>query len=152
MLYTLHGTGYKRAPKQLHAYRRQKRKIQDKGERHKRKEKDTRQSEEINKEKEMRVTAALNFALITFMSIWSYGLQAPILSSENSVIMQTNGTHYVFSSCPNYEQGNPSQRNMTGCETGTSLEDIDHEKAFGFDGGENPDWKACGLPRVPEEK
>ena len=102
----------------------------------------------------MRVTAALNFALITFMSVWSYGLQAPILSSEklNSVITQTNGTHYVFTSCPNYEQGNPSQRNMIGCETGTSLEDIDHEKAFGFDGGENPDWKACGLPRVPEEK
>ena len=145
---------YKRAPKQPHAYKRQKRKIQDKGERHTRKEKDTRQSEEINKEKEMnqRVTTALNFALITFMSIWSSGLQAPIHSSEN---MQTNGMHHVFmpiTSCPNYEQGNPSQRNMTGCETGTSLEAIDFEKAFGFNSGENPDWKACGLPRVPEEK
>ena len=103
-----------------------------------------------------RTTAALDFALITLMSIWSSGLQAPIQSNEmtsNRVVRQTNETHHVtISSCPGYKQGNPKLRNMTGCETGTSLEAIDHEKAFGFDGGENPDWNACGLPRIPEEK
>ena len=105
-----------------------------------------------------RTTAALDFALITLMSIWSSGLQAPIQSNEmtsNRVDRQTNRTNHdlmPITSCPGYKQGNPSLRNMTGCETGTSLEAIDFEKAFGFDGGENPDWKSCGLPRIPEEK
>ena len=102
-------------------------------------------------------TAALDFALITLVSIWSSGLQAPIQSDEmtsNGGVRETNETYndMPITSCPGYEQGNPSQRNMTGCETGTSLEAIDFEKAFGFDGGENPDWNACGLPRIPEEK
>ena len=102
-------------------------------------------------------TAALDFALITLVSIWSSGLQAPIQSDEmtsNGVVRETNETYndMPITSCPGYERGNPSLRNMTGCETGTSLEAIDFEKAFGFDGGENPDWKSCQLPRVPEEK
>ena len=102
-------------------------------------------------------TAALDFGLITLVSIWSSGLQAPIQSDEmtsNGVVRQTNETYndMPIISCPGYKQGNPNLRDMTGCETGTSLEAIDHEKAFGFDGGENPDWNACGLPRVPEEK
>ena len=61
-------------------------------------------------------------------------------------------TTFNDTSCPGYERGNPSNRNMTGCETGTSLEAIDLEKAFGFNSDKNPDWNACGLPRLPEEK
>ena len=104
-----------------------------------------------------RTTAALNFALITLTSIWSCGLQAPTELDEitlSRVIRQTNETHHVLpiTSCPGYKRGNPSKRNMTGCETGTSLEGIDHEMAFGFNSGANPDWNACGLPRLPEEK
>ena len=102
-------------------------------------------------------TATLDFALITLVSIWSSGLQAPIQSDEmtsDGVVRETNETYNNMptTSCPGYKQGNPSLRNMTGCETGTSLEAIDFEKGFGFDGGENPDWNACGLPRIPEEK
>ena len=104
-----------------------------------------------------RTAAALNFALITLVSIWSCGLQAPIQSSvmtSDTNVTQTNGTYHAMpiTSCPGYKRGNPSDRNMTGCETGTSLEAIDFEKAFGFNSGENPDWNACGLPRLPEEK
>ena len=57
-----------------------------------------------------------------------------------------------ISSCPGHKRGNPADRDMTGCETGTSLEAIDFEKAFGFNSGENPEWNDCGLPQLPEEK
>ena len=139
------GTRYKRPSKQLHAHRS--------GDKTKRKNnirqgvKKAKQGDEMNQ----RTTAALDFALITFISIWSSGLQAPI---ESNVTTQTNETYHVIpiTSCPGYKQGNPSERNRTECDTGTSLEAIDFEKAFGFNSGENPDWNACGLPRLPEEK
>ena len=106
-----------------------------------------------------RITVALDFALITLMSLWSSGLQAPIQQlNETNFDMditdanRTNHSWITLTSCPNYERGNPSERDMTGCETGTALESVDHEQAFGFHGGENPDWNACGLPRLPGEK
>ena len=66
--------------------------------------------------------------------------------------MQSKETTSNETSCSGYIQGNPSLRNTTGCETGTSLEAADHEKVFGFSSDRNPDWSACGLPRLPEEK
>ena len=93
---------------------------------------------------DQRRILALYFVLMTLVSFWRSGLQQePMLSKETT----SNET-----SCSGYIQGNPSQRNTTGCETGTSLEAADHEKAFGFSSDRNPDWNACGLPRLPEEK
>ena len=57
-----------------------------------------------------------------------------------------------LTSCPGYKQGNPALRNRTGCLTGSILEGVDHQMAFGFHGGSNPDWSACDLPLIPEEK
>ena len=54
--------------------------------------------------------------------------------------------------CPGYRTGNPSRRDLTGCETGTSLDPIDHVTAFGFSNDENPDWSSCGIPELPEAK
>ena len=125
------------------------------------KRKDKRQEQKKQKKDQhkmnQRTTAALDFALITLISIWSSGLQAPIQSdvmTSNRNVTQMNETYHVMpiTSCPGYKRGNPADRDMTGCETGTSLEDIDFEKAFGFNSGENPDWNACGLPRLPDEK
>ena len=106
-----------------------------------------------------RATVALDLAVITLMSFWSSGLQAPIQQSNettpNTIIRQKSGTYHVempLTSCPNYERGNPSLRDMTGCETGSALEVVDHEKAFGFHADENPDWSACGIPHVPDKK
>lgn len=95
--------------------------------------------------------------VITLVSLWSAGLQAPIEppTSPNSVLMPNNESYYNSTpetSCPGYEQGSPSRRNMTGCETGTSLDPVDHETAFRFNHGENPDWNSCDLPHLPEEK
>ena len=103
------------------------------------------------------MSTALEFFLITLVSLWDMGLQAPMQSqsSSNSVVLQDNGTYYTWmpiTSCPGYDHGNPSRRNMTGCETGTSLGPVDHETAFQFSPGENPDWNNCGLPYLPEEK
>ena len=88
---------------------------------------------------EQRSIIAFYSVLMTLASFWSSGLQ-----QEPTQIKETtsNGT-----SCPGYEKGNPSNRNMTGCETGTFLEAIDFEKAFGFNSDKNPDWSSCGLPR-----
>ena len=79
-------------------------------------------------------------ALLTLASFWSSGLQQGAT--------QTKSTTSNDTSCPGYEKGNPSNRDMTGCETGTSLEAADHEKVFGFSSDKNPDWNACHLPRV----
>ena len=98
------------------------------------------------------ISTALEFFLITLVSLWNLGLQAPI---EQQTSSNNNGTYYTsmpITSCPGYERGNPSRRNMTGCETGTSLGSVDHETAFQFSAGENPDWNSCGLPHLPEEK
>lgn len=55
-------------------------------------------------------------------------------------------------SCPGYQSGNPGQRNMSGCATGSSLGVVDHIKAFGFNRTPNPDWSSCDLPELPEAK
>ena len=106
---------------------------------------------------DQRISLAMDIALMALLSLLSSGLQAPAHSqtTSNSVVMYRNGSHYVwmpFTSCPGYERGNPSRRDMTGCETGTILDPVDHEMAFRFSSGENPDWNACGLPHLPEEK
>ena len=97
----------------------------------------------------------MDIFLITLVSLWSVGLPAPIepQTSSNSLEIPNNGTYWIpETTCPGYEQGSPSRRNMTGCETGTSLDSIDHETAFRFSHGENPDWNSCDLPYLPEEK
>ena len=108
---------------------------------------------------DQRISLAMDIALMALLSLLSSGLQAPTHSqtTSNSIDMQKNDSNYVWmpptvTSCPGYERGNPSRRNMTGCETGTILDPVDHEMAFGFSSGENPDWNACGLPHLPEEK
>ena len=64
-----------------------------------------------------------------------------------------NITHApVLNSCPGYQTGNPALRNRTGCLTGAVLDPVDHEMAFGFNNGGNPDWSTCGIPRVPQAK
>ena len=54
--------------------------------------------------------------------------------------------------CPGYQTGHPSRRDLIGCETGTSRDPTDHVTAFGFSSGENPDWSSCGIPELPEAK
>lgn len=95
------------------------------------------------------ISVTLDIFLITLVSLLSVGLPAPIEPSTSS----NNGTYWIpETSCPGYEEGSPSRRNMTGCETGTSLDPTDHETAFRFSHGENPDWNSCDLPHLPEEK
>ena len=106
----------------------------------------------------------MDFSLIVFISLLSTGLQAPtlpanegisstpIMPENETVITGADNASLPLTSCPRYEHGNPSGRNLTGCTTGTSLEPVDHVAAFGFNSGENPDWNACGLPRLPEKK
>ena len=93
---------------------------------------------------EQRSIITLYFVLMTLVSLWSSGLQQKPRRMKNTTSNDT--------SCPGYEKGNPSNRNMTGCETGTFLEAIDFEKAFGFHSDKNPDWSSCHLRRVPKEK
>ena len=56
------------------------------------------------------------------------------------------------SSCPAYHTGNPAFRNRTGCLSGAILDPVDHELAFGFHKGSNPDWNNCNIPRLPQAK
>ena len=104
---------------------------------------------------DQKKSGAVFFFLVTLVSLWDLGLQAPIEPQTSSVVWGNNETYYTsmpITSCPGYERGNPSRRNMTGCETGSSLGSVDHETAFQFSPGENPDWNSCDLPHLPEEK
>ena len=102
--------------------------------------------------------AWFNLALLTIVSVIDLGTQAPIQSQEGSAataIVESSETpplEVPLTSCPGYIRGNPNNRNKTGCLTGTNLESVDHEMAFGFNSGRNPDWSACDLPRLPEAK
>ena len=95
---------------------------------------------------------------MALMSLLSCGLPAPAQSqTTSSTQVQRNketamAIELPTSTCPGYRTGNPSRRDLTGCETGTSLDPIDHMNAFGFSNGENPDWSSCGIPELPEAK
>ena len=81
-------------------------------------------------------------SLLALVMLLECGLQAPISQTEEQEL----------SSCPGYQRGSPGQRNMSGCETGTSIEEVDHITAFGFNKTSIPDWSSCGLPQLPEAK
>ena len=103
------------------------------------------------------ITASLNLALMILMSNLESGLQAPTQppqegSGSNDTLITTDDFVAPLTSCPGYERGNPSKRNKTGCKTGTYLDSVDHDLAFGFSSGGNPDWNACHLPVLPEAK
>ena len=110
------------------------------------------------REKMNRKAFAVEFALMALMSLLSCGLPAPAQSqTTSSTQVQRNketamAIELPTSTCPGYQTGNPSRRDLTGCETGTSLDPIDHMTAFGFSNGENPDWSSCGIPELPEAK
>ena len=99
--------------------------------------------------------AAFNLAILTLAILLAATLQAPTRSDEllwSSGERETEETPLI-SSCPGYRPGNPSLRNRTGCLTGSALDPINHEMAFGFHEGSNPDWSTCrGIPHIPQAK
>ena len=74
------------------------------------------------------------------------------ISNKSKNATDNNAESTSRSSCPRYQRGNPALRNMSGCETGTSLDPVDHVTAFGFSRVESPDWNSCGLPELPQTK
>ena len=57
--------------------------------------------------------------------------------------------------CPGYRKGNPAlvSNETEGCATGEGIGVIDHMLAFGIGSHvRNPNWTACGIPRLPNEK
>ena len=101
-----------------------------------------------------RKAFTMELAVMALMSVLSCGLQAPVQdqSQPTSSREERNNETVFISTCPGYQTGNPSRRDLTGCETGTSLDPIDHMNSFGFSNGENPDWSSCGIPELPEAK
>jgi len=80
-------------------------------------------------------------------------LPVALLAAENGEVVSSGEAEGSGeTSCPGYQSGNPGQRNMSGCETGSSLGVVDHIKAFGFNRTPNPDWNSCDLPELPEAK
>ena len=55
------------------------------------------------------------------------------------------------SGCPGYRAVSPRRADRTGCETGSSIGQVNHELAFGFP-TTSADWRSCDLPDYPEEK
>lgn len=105
------------------------------------------------------MTPSLHLALIVMMLCFDSGLQAPAQRAEDGsgsnstfVTITPNDLGIPFTSCPGYNSGNPKERNKTGCHTGTYLKSVDHEKAFGFGSGSDPDWDTCSLPQLPQAK
>ena len=79
-------------------------------------------------------------------------LPVALLADENGEVMSSGEAEGSGeTSCPGYQSGNLGRRNMSGCETGSSLGVVDHIKAFGFR-TPNPDWSSCDLPELPEAK
>ena len=113
------------------------------------------------------VSTAFNIATLTLAMLLGATLQAPIESEDRAPM--SNITTVVagaslesgeegdmnetqVSSCPNYHPGNPALRNKTGCLTGSTLDPVNHETAFGFQSGTGQHWAACGIPRIPQAK
>ena len=113
---------------------------------------------------------ALSAATLTLAMLLSVTLQAPLdredtgstgspeqleSSGASGSPEQSSGEEEPIiepqvNSCPNYHPGNPSVRNKTGCVTGTVLNPVDHELAFGFQKHQQiQNWKNCGIPRIP---
>ena len=88
-------------------------------------------------------SSSTEVCLLALLTVLKGGLQAPTSYPAEE---------QELSSCPGYQSGNPGHRNMSGCETGTSLEAVDHIMAFGFNSTHNPDWNSCYLPELPEAK
>ena len=76
-------------------------------------------------------------------------LPVALLAIENDEVVSSEGSGET--SCPGYHSGSPRSRNMSGCETGSSLGVVNHIKAFGHK-SPNPDWSSCGLPELPAAK
>ena len=113
---------------------------------------------------------SFNAAILTLAMLLSVTLEAPLQSEDMTSPLNETATRVTgspedslessgegdmespVSSCPNYHPGNPALRNKTGCVTGTMLDPVDHEMAFGFQKGQNPNWTTCGIPRIPQAK
>ena len=56
--------------------------------------------------------------------------------------------------CPGYRAGNPNlASDLDECKSGAEIGVVDHIYAFGIDPlVRRPNWTACGIPTVPEEK
>ena len=79
-------------------------------------------------------------------------LPVALLANENDEVVSSGEAEGSGeTSCPGYQSGSPRHRNLSGCETGSSLGVVDHIKAFGFK-SPNPDWSSCGLPELPAAK
>ena len=113
--------------------------------------------------KEKMIPTAFNIAILTVAMLLGATLQAPIPSEDRASMNNTTTVVPGASEqsggegdmndtqvhCPNYI---PSKRNKTpNCHTVSGVSGVDHETAFGLQ-GQNPDWTACGLPRIPQAK
>ena len=68
----------------------------------------------------------------------------------NSELTGVNETEY----CPGYRPGNPKlASDLNECKSGAEIGVLDHIHAFGMDSlVRSPNWTACGIPALPEEK
>ena len=91
--------------------------------------------------------SAGELSALIILALLNSGLQAPAILHMNETAQEEE-----LSSCPGYHSGNPGNRNMSGCETGSGLGPVDHMMAFRFNSTQNPDWSSCSLPELPEAK
>ena len=73
------------------------------------------------------------------------GDEAPAIAEEEEDQMRE---------CSGYRPGNPGVvSDIPGCKTGSDIGVVDHMYAFGFSPlAQTPNWTACGLPTLPQEK
>ena len=117
------------------------------------------------------ILTAFNAAILTLAMLLGATLQAPIQSEDRASNNDTtpvatespeisngggemnNETAETQGHCLNYVTGNPGSRNKDGCKSGKAIvPSVNHETAFGSQGGQDPDWAACGLPHLPQAK
>ena len=133
-----------------------------------------KQEEGKGERKQKMNLTAFNAAILTLAMLLGATLQAPIQSEDRAsnndttpvatelpeVSLESSGggemnneTAEVQGHCLNYITGSPLGRNKDGCKTGKKIKpSVNHETAFGSQGGQDPDWMTCGLRRLPQAK